>query len=158
MKQALPVLTDYLKAAEVRTGAQIAEVQATVTSLTAELQMVETWMAGTYQTSLKDFLTRSVFQLQPPSPPFASLMAPAPGHTDDPLTPLAQGPMDSLLTPQAPLPLPSLPPSVALPQLSISSANLSSRSSRTDRSASPQPEPPKHRMSRAVKTVWDEGG
>jgi len=134
LTQALPVLTEYLKAAEARKEAQIAELSA---ALTTEIRTAEERLAGTYQASIREILAGSVFRLQSlPGP--ASL--PAPASIPAPI-----------LTP-AVVPSPSPAPTSAPASLSTSD---SSRSSRSSRSVSPESEPPKYRMSRTVKTVSD---
>jgi len=123
LTQALPVLTDYLKTAETQSEVKISELSAT---LTAKVRIVAERLAGTYQSSLRNLLAKSVFRLQ---------LLPAPALASAPALVIIPAPAPALV-----LVLPS-----------------ESRLSHSGQS-SPEPEttgPPKHRMSRAVKTVND---
>ena len=130
LTQALPVLTDYLKAAEARREAQAAELSA---ALTAEIHTAKEQLATAYQSSIQAFLADRVFQLAP---------APAP----------------VLVTVPAPVPVPegggvysrSISPGVATSSAEDSEYNAEIMGVELEGA-----EPPKYRMSRAVKTVKD---
>jgi hypothetical protein len=150
LTQALPVLTDYLKIAEARREAQMTELSR---ALTAEIRTAKEQLAGAYQSSLQTFLAESVFQLKSASTP-----APAPA----PASASASAPLF--------LPLPQrLGKLVAegegsfcssTPLLSVSRlVSPAAPGSAEERSLEAGVEPPRYRMSRAVKTVkglWRE--
>lgn len=146
LTQALPVLTDYLKAAEARHEAQITELSA---ALTAEIRTAKEQLAGAYQSSLQTFLAESIFQLKPASTP-APGPVPAPTLASTPPIPLPRrlGELvaDGSLCSSAPSPVSrSVSPGVA-----GSAAEYS-----LEAEAEVEVEPPRYRMSRAVKTVRD---
>ena len=117
------VLTDYLKTAEARSEVKILKLLVT---LTAKVRTAVERLAGTYQSSLRNLLTESVFRLQPPPAP-ALALAPAP------------------------VTIPALALVLALVLLSESRLSHSSQSSLKPETTGL----PKHRISRAVKTVND---
>ena len=136
LTQALPVLTDYLKAAEARREAQTAELSA---AITAEIYTAKEQLATAYQSSIQAFLADRVFQLAPAPVP-VTVPAPVP------------------VTVPAPVPVPegggvysrSISPGVATSSAEDSEYNAKIRGVELEGA-----EPPKYRMSRAVKTVKD---
>ena len=140
LTQALPVLTDYLKAAEARREAQAAELSATIT---AEIHTAKEQLATAYQSSIQAFLADRVFQLAP---------APAPVPVTVP------APVPVPVTVPAPVPVPegggvysrSISPGVATSLAEDSEYNAEIKGVELEGA-----EPPKYRMSRAVKTVKD---
>ena len=126
LTQALPVLTDYLKAAEARREAQAAELSA---AITAEIHIAKEQLATAYQSSIQAFLADRVFQLAP-----APVPAPVPVPVPE------RGGFYSR----------SISPGVATSSAEDSEYNAEIRGAKLE-----GVEPPKYRMSRAVKTVKD---
>ena len=73
LTQALLVLTNYLKTAKAQSEVKILKLLAT---LTAKVCIVAERLTGTYQSSLRNLFTESVFQLQLPLA-LALVLAPA---------------------------------------------------------------------------------
>ena len=140
LTQALPVLTDYLKAAEARREAQAAELSA---ALTAEIHTAKEQLATAYRASIQTFLADSVFQLAPAPAP-----APAPELVPVPV-PVPQR-LGELVIEEGGLCSRSISPGVASSSAEDSECSLQSGGVELGGA-----EPPKHRMSRAVKTVQD---
>jgi hypothetical protein len=144
LTQALPLLTDYLKTVDARREAQITELSA---ALTAEIHTAKEQLAGAYQSSIQTFLAQSVFQLKPASTPTP---APALAPASTPLIPLSQRLGESVaegsLRDSAPLSASgSVSPGVA----------SSAEDHGPETGAEAEADPPRHRMSRDVKTVRD---
>ncbi|KAK4232668.1 transcriptional activator of glycolytic enzymes-domain-containing protein [Achaetomium macrosporum] len=142
LTQALPVLTDCLKTAEARREAQIWELS---TALMAEIRTAKEQLAGAYQSSLQTFLAESLFQLKPASTP---MPAPAPAPVSTPLIPLPRslGELVAEGSLRGPAPL-SVSRSI--------SPGIAGSAEDHGLEAEAEADPPRHRMSRAVKTVRD---
>lgn len=158
LTQAVPALTEYMQGAESRTEARIADIVKKITAnLTAELQKARSELSDISRSSVRKILTEGIFQfhLTEAEP------GPAPGPGEGPAAGL--GPGASLkLIPAAP----------GLGEDAGDQSQYQSARSSTSRSTSPTStgdrtppayrfgaEPPKHCMSRAVKSVeglWHE--
>lgn len=150
LTQALPVLTEYLQAAEARKAAQIAELSALIL---AQIQASESRLAGMYQAAVRNVLAGSFFQLQPPSfgsapaaflAPQVAFAPPVPSPLPSP-SPSPSPSASSCSTPPATTPSP-------IPSASIPSPDM-------DLDPDLNAEPPKHTMdreTRSIVTLWHE--
>ena len=156
LAQAVPVLTDYLQSVESRNEVRLAELRSAVTShltdtIESGIREMEARYNNASQLSLRKVLAEGVFQLKLAE----TTPAPALLPIDPTFTPIAE--LDVQNSP-APAPVPGVVQAVTF--VSPTQGLTTSPPPPQNQLGRPGPgEPPRHRMSRSVRTVealWTE--